>query len=80
MCTTPIILVSSAQTITPFFFPSSTIAGGRASFPGFGTFSSRRRAARTGLNPQTKETLNIPAKTVPVFKAGKKFTDSVAGK
>jgi DNA-binding protein HU-beta len=66
-----------------FFSPpidSLPLAGGRASFPGFGTFSSRFRSARVGLNPQTKEPLNIPAKNVPVFKAGKKFVDTVAGK
>jgi DNA-binding protein HU-beta len=44
---------------------------------GFGTFETRERAARTGKNPQTGETLNIPASTVPAFKAGKALKDKV---
>ncbi len=47
---------------------------------GFGTFEARKRAARTGRNPQTGKTINIPAKTAPVFSAGKKFKDVVNGK
>ena len=47
---------------------------------GFGTFEARERAARTGRNPQTGKTINIPAKTAPVFSAGKKFKDVVNGK
>ena len=46
---------------------------------GFGSFEVKRRAARTGRNPQTKETVEIPAQTIPVFKAGKGLKDSVAG-
>ena len=45
---------------------------------GFGTFEVRARAARTGRNPQTKETITIPASKAPVFKAGKAFKDAVA--
>ena len=44
---------------------------------GFGTFETRERAAREGRNPRTKEVINIPATTVPVFKAGKEFKDKV---
>jgi len=47
---------------------------------GFGTFEARKRAARTGRNPQTGKTIDIPAKTAPVFSAGKKFKDVVNGK
>ena len=43
---------------------------------GFGTFETKNRPARTGRNPQTGEPLDIPAKTVPVFKAGKKLRDA----
>ncbi len=43
---------------------------------GFGTFEPKERPARTGRNPQTGEPLSIPAKTVPVFKAGKKLRDA----
>ncbi|MDE0689997.1 MAG: HU family DNA-binding protein [Candidatus Poribacteria bacterium] len=45
---------------------------------GFGTFEPKDRPARTGRNPQTGEPLEIPAKTVPVFKAGKKLRDATA--
>ena len=44
---------------------------------GFGTFEARKRAARTGRNPQTGKAINIPAKTAPVFSAGKKFKELV---
>ena len=45
---------------------------------GFGTFEVRERAAREGRNPQTGDTINIAAKKVPAFKAGKGLRDSVA--
>ena len=44
---------------------------------GFGTFEARKRAARTGRNPQTGAAIKIAAKTAPVFTAGKKFKDVV---
>ena len=44
---------------------------------GFGTFESRKRAARTGRNPQTGKEIKIAAKTVPAFSAGKKFKEMV---
>jgi DNA-binding protein HU-beta len=47
---------------------------------GFGTFEPRKRAARTGRNPQTGKELKITAKTVPAFSAGKKFKDAVEKK
>ena len=49
------------------------------SIPGFGTFESKHREARTGRNPRTKEAVEIPASTVPSFKAGKAFKDQVNG-
>ncbi len=45
---------------------------------GFGTFDTKHRPARTGRNPQTGAPLEIAAKTVPVFKAGKKLRDAAA--
>ena len=45
---------------------------------GFGSFETKKRAARTGLNPRTKETVEIPASKVPAFKAGKALKDAVA--
>lgn len=44
---------------------------------GFGTFTKVERAERTGKNPQTGESINIPAAVVPKFKAGKAFKDAV---
>jgi len=44
---------------------------------GFGTFEVRERAARSGRNPQTGAPIEIPAKTVPAFKVGKKLKDAV---
>ena len=51
--------------------------GGKVQIVGFGTFEARQRAARTGINPQTKEQIEISASTVPAFKAGKAFKDAV---
>ena len=51
--------------------------GDKVSLIGFGTFSVKTRAARTGLNPRTKETIEIPESKVPAFKAGKGFKDVV---
>ena len=44
---------------------------------GFGTFETKKRAARKGRNPSTKEVINIPASKAPVFKAGKGMKDKV---
>ena len=44
---------------------------------GFGTFETKKRAARKGRNPSTGEPMNIPASTAPVFKAGKGMKDKV---
>ncbi|MBD3333322.1 DNA-binding protein HU [candidate division GN15 bacterium] len=51
--------------------------GNKVSFAGFGTFSISQRKARTGRNPQTGDTIQIPATKVPVFKAGKNLKDAV---
>ena len=51
--------------------------GDKVSLVGFGTFMARERGARTGVNPQTGEKIQIPARTVPVFKAGKKLKEAV---
>ena len=51
--------------------------GKKVTLVGFGTFESRKRAARTGRNPQTGAALKIPAKKVPAFSAGKKFKELV---
>lgn len=51
--------------------------GDQVTLVGFGTFTVRERAARTGRNPRTGETINIPASKIPGFKAGKALKDSV---
>ena len=51
--------------------------GDKVQLVGFGTFDVRARAARTGRNPRTKETITIAASKQPVFKAGKAFKDAV---
>ncbi len=54
------------------------VNGDKVQFVGFGTFEVRERGARTGLNPRTKETIEIPACKQPAFKAGKALKDAVA--
>ena len=51
--------------------------GKKVTLVGFGTFEPRKRAARTGRNPQTGAAIKIAAKTVPAFSAGKKFKELV---
>lgn len=51
--------------------------GDKVSLVGFGTFSVKDRAARTGINPKTKEAIEIPASKAPVFKAGSALKDAV---
>jgi len=48
---------------------------GKVTLVGFGTFSAKKREARTGRNPQTGEAVKIAARTVPGFKAGNKLKD-----
>jgi len=58
-----------------------TVAKGKkVTLVGFGSFEPRKRAARTGINPQTGKKIHIAAKTVPAFSAGKKFKEMVAKK
>ena len=49
--------------------------GEKVQMMGFGTFEVKERAARVGRKPSTGETIEIPAKKTPVFKAGKGFKD-----
>jgi DNA-binding protein HU-beta len=51
--------------------------GDRVAVPGFGTFATSKRAARTGRNPQTGESIKIKARTAVSFKAASKLKDSV---
>ena len=55
---------------------SETLAkGDKVQLVGFGSFEVRKRAARKGRNPQTKEEIKIPASKAPLFKAGKALKD-----
>ena len=51
--------------------------GDKVQLVGFGSFEVRKRAARKGRNPRTKEEIKIPASKAPVFKAGKALKDLV---
>lgn len=51
--------------------------GDRVQLTGFGTFEVRDRKARQARNPQTGETIHVPAQKAPAFKAGKTLKDSV---
>lgn len=51
--------------------------GGKVTLVGFGTFSTSKRKARTGINPLTKEKIKIKAKTVAKFKAGKELASKM---
>ena len=50
---------------------------GKVALVGFGTFAAKQRAARTGINPLTKQSIQIPAKVVASFKAGSKLKDAL---
>ena len=52
--------------------------GEKIQLVGFGTFEVRERAERTGINPQTTQTIKIAASKNPVFKAGKALKDAVS--
>ena len=52
--------------------------GEKVQLVGFGAFEVKARAERVGRNPQTKETITIPASKTPVFKAGKALKDAVS--
>ena len=57
---------------------AAMVAGEKVQVAGFGIFEAKKREARTGRNPLTKETIQIPATRVPAFKASKTLKDAVA--
>ena len=64
---------------TVFDAISDALANGeKVQITGFGNFEVRERAARTGRNPQTGETIEIPAGKLPAFKPGKNLKNGVA--
>ena len=70
-------IASEVLTATIDAIQTTVKKGDKVTLVGFGTFESRRRAARVGRNPQTGKELKIAAKTVPAFSAGKKFKELV---
>ncbi|MFC5406814.1 HU family DNA-binding protein [Cohnella soli] len=57
---------------------TDALAGGdKVQLIGFGTFETRSRSGRVGRNPQTGNSIEIPASKVPAFKAGNKLKDAV---
>ena len=53
------------------------VEGDKVALKGLGTFKVRERKARTGINPRTRETIEIPASKVPAFKASSTLKDAV---
>lgn len=65
------------QVVNIFFDEITTrlAEGGRVELRGFGTFTTRGRDARSGRNPRTGESVEVPAKRVPYFKPGKEMRE-----
>lgn len=59
--------------------PSALSGGDKVAIPGFGTFGTRTRAARSGINPATQTKIAIPAKTAVFFKVGKTLKERFQG-
>lgn len=73
----------SASKIVEVFTNTITHAlqkGEQVVIPGFGSFATSVRSARTGRNPQTGQTIQIKASRIAKFKAGKKLKDAVSEK
>ena len=66
-------VAATVDTIT-----ESLVKGDKVQVSGFGIFEVKSREARTGRNPRTKETIQIPATKLPAFKASKTLKDAVA--
>ena len=73
---------SAEETLNAFVdvVTEALVKGDKVQLVGFGSFDVRKRAARKGRNPQTKEEIKIPASKAPVFKAGKALKDLVNNK
>ncbi|UAB78546.1 integration host factor subunit beta [Erythrobacter sp. SCSIO 43205] len=72
----PDLRADEIEQVVDIFFDEITqrlAEGGRVELRGFGAFSTREREARVGRNPRTGEQVNVPAKRVPYFKAGKEI-------
>lgn len=74
----PDLRLAEVEQIVDVFFETiidQLARGGRVELRGFGAFSTRARAARTGRNPRTGEPVAVDAKRVPYFKPGKEMRD-----
>ena len=72
----PDLRADEVEQVVDIFFDEITqrlAEGGRVELRGFGAFSTREREARVGRNPRTGEQVDVPAKRVPYFKAGKEI-------
>lgn len=67
------VISATLETIT-----AALKEGDKVQLVGFGSFEVKKRAARMGRNPKTKEAIEIPATTIPVFKAGKALKEKTA--
>lgn len=70
---TEAVITAMLETIT-----EALKQGDKVQLVGFGSFEVKKRAARIGRNPRTKEEIEIPATVLPVFKAGKLLKDTVS--
>ncbi|NVE95282.1 integration host factor subunit beta [Altererythrobacter lutimaris] len=72
----PELRAEEVEQVVDIFFEEIShrlVEGGRVELRGFGAFSTREREARQGRNPRTGETVSVPSKRVPFFKAGKEM-------
>ena len=72
----PDLRADEVEQVVDIFFDEITqrlAEGGRVELRGFGAFSTREREARVGRNPRTGDKVDVPAKRVPYFKAGKEI-------
>ena len=78
----PHLLQRDAERIVATILEEITAAlarGDRVELRGFGAFSVKQRAARTGRNPRTGEAVDVDAKVVPYFKPGKELRERLNG-
>lgn len=74
----PDLRADEVEQVVDIFFDEITkrlAEGGRVELRGFGAFSTRDREARSGRNPRTGETVEVPSKRVPYFKPGKEMRE-----
>ena len=78
--TNPHLYLRDVERIVTTIFDEITDAlanGDRVELRGFGAFSVKERGARTGRNPRTGESVDVPAKYIPYFKTGKQLREKL---